>query len=61
MKTHNRSISSPFASILAMTFVFRVARCGAMRMIESAALLVDEVLPSVPIRQWVLSVPYALR
>jgi hypothetical protein len=30
-------------------------------MTESAAHLVDEVLPSVPIRQWVLSVPYALR
>jgi hypothetical protein len=30
-------------------------------MVESAALLVAEVLPSVPIRQWVLSLPYALR
>jgi Putative transposase len=30
-------------------------------MAESAALLVDEVLPRVPIRQWVLSVPFALR
>ena len=35
--------------------------CGARRMTESAALLVDEVLPQVPIRQWVLSVPFALR
>jgi ribosomal protein S27E len=35
--------------------------CGARRMVESAALLVDEVLPSVPMRQWVLSVPFALR
>jgi ribosomal protein S27E len=31
--------------------------CGARRMTESAALLVDAVLPREPIRQWVLSVP----
>jgi len=35
--------------------------CGARRMVESAALLVDEVLPREPLRQWVLSVPFALR
>ena len=35
--------------------------CGAKRMVESAALLVDEVLPEKPIRQWVLSVPFPLR
>lgn len=35
--------------------------CGARRMTESAALLVDEVLPAEPIRQWVLSVPFPLR
>ena len=35
--------------------------CGARRMTESAALLVDAVLPRVPIRQWVLSVPFPLR
>jgi len=35
--------------------------CGARRMAESAALLVDEVLPHKPVRQWVLSVPYQLR
>lgn len=35
--------------------------CGAKRMVESAALLVDSVLPLKPIRQWVLSVPFALR
>jgi hypothetical protein len=35
--------------------------CGARRMAESAALLVDEVLPKEPIRQWVLSFPYELR
>jgi len=35
--------------------------CGARRMAESAALLVDEVLPELPIRQWVLSFPFPLR
>jgi hypothetical protein len=30
-------------------------------MIESAALLVDEVLPHQPMRQWVLSVSFPLR
>ncbi len=30
-------------------------------MVESAALLVDEVLPQQPMRQWVLSVPIPLR
>ena len=31
--------------------------CGARRMAESAALLVGEVFPEQPVRQWVLSVP----
>jgi hypothetical protein len=35
--------------------------CGARRMAETAALLADEVLPDRPLRQWVLSLPYALR
>ena len=30
-------------------------------MVESAAMLVDSVLPHQPIRQWVLSVPFPLR
>ena len=30
-------------------------------MVETAALLVDEVLPYEPMRQWVLSVPFAIR
>ena len=34
---------------------------GARRMVESAALLVDEVLPARPLRQWVLTVPFPLR
>jgi hypothetical protein len=28
---------------------------------DSAALLVDKILPHQPIRQWVLSVPFPLR
>ena len=35
--------------------------CSARRMAESAALLVDDVFPRQPVRQWVLSVPYPLR
>jgi ribosomal protein S27E len=35
--------------------------CGGRRMAETAALLVDNVLPRQPIRQWVLSLPFALR
>jgi hypothetical protein len=31
------------------------------RMSERAAHLVDSVLPRVPVRQWVLTVPYGLR
>ena len=31
--------------------------CGTRRMAESAAHLVDQVIPRVPIRQWVLSLP----
>ena len=30
-------------------------------MAEGAALLLDQVLPREPLRQWVLSVPFALR
>ena len=36
-------------------------RCGARRMAESAAHLVDQVVPRVPVRQWVLSFPIPLR
>jgi hypothetical protein len=35
--------------------------CGARRMVESAAHLVDHVIPHVPVRQWVLAFPIALR
>jgi hypothetical protein len=35
--------------------------CEARRMAESAALLVDEILPEAPMRQWVLCFPFPLR
>jgi hypothetical protein len=35
--------------------------CGGRRMSETAAHLVDSVFPHVPVRQWVLSFPHALR
>ena len=35
--------------------------CGARRMAETAAHLVDHVIPRVPVRQWVLSFPIPLR
>ena len=35
--------------------------CGARRMAQTAAHLVDHVLPHVPVRQWVLALPIPLR
>ena len=35
--------------------------CCGRRMADTAARLVDEVLPRVPVRQWVLSFPYEMR
>ena len=35
--------------------------CGGRRMAERAAHLVDHVFPTVPVRQWVLSLPHRLR
>jgi hypothetical protein len=35
--------------------------CGGRRMADTAAHLVDRVLPEAPVRQWVLTLPYALR
>jgi hypothetical protein len=34
--------------------------CGARRMAQSAAHQVDHVIPHVPVRQWVLSLPIPL-
>ena len=35
--------------------------CGARRMAQTAAHLVDQVIPHVPVRQWVLSLSIPLR
>jgi hypothetical protein len=35
--------------------------CGARRMCNTAAHIVDRVLPAAPVRQWVLSLPFELR
>ena len=35
--------------------------CGGRRLADTAAHLVDRVFPHVPVRQWVLSLPFALR
>ena len=35
--------------------------CGALRIAETAAHLIDHVIPRVPVRQWVLSLPIPLR
>ena len=35
--------------------------CAGRRMSATAAHLVDRVLPEAPVRQWVLSLPFALR
>jgi hypothetical protein len=35
--------------------------CGARRMADNAALLIDHILPPVDMRQWVISFPFQLR
>ena len=35
--------------------------CGTARMVDTAAWLVDAVIPEVPVRQWVLSLPFRVR
>jgi hypothetical protein len=35
--------------------------CGARRMAQTAAHLVDHFIPHVPVRQWVISLPIPLR
>ena len=35
--------------------------CSGRRMADTAAHLVDRVLPDVPVRQWVLTLPFQLR
>ena len=62
-------VSSPFPAAAAARSASPIGRspknwcpsCGGRRMAETAAHLVDHVIPVVPVRQWVLSVPFALR
>jgi hypothetical protein len=35
--------------------------CGSRRMADTATWLTDRVFPDVPVRQWVLSLPYHIR
>ena len=35
--------------------------CGTRRMVDTAAHLVERVLPDVPVRQWVLALPHRIR
>lgn len=35
--------------------------CGGRKMADTAAYLIDHVFPEVPVRQWVLSLPFKLR
>jgi hypothetical protein len=35
--------------------------CASRRMCNEAAMLVDRILPNVPVRQWVMSLPFELR
>jgi len=39
----------------------RCPSCNTRRMAETAAHLVDQVFPPLPVRQWVLAVPKRLR
>jgi ribosomal protein S27E len=34
--------------------------CGGRKMADTAAHLIDHVIPQVPVRQWVLSLPFKL-
>ncbi len=63
-----RASCPPPSALRASLRLFKIApgdfvcpSCGARRMVESAALLVEEVFPEQPVRQWVLSVPYPVR
>ncbi len=55
------SLATPSTWSLSAVSVAVSARAVGRGMAESAALLVDEVLPEQPMRQWVLSFPFQLR
>ena len=47
--------------LIRLTTCARLRRCGGRRIAKTAAYLVDEVIPVVPVRQRVLSFPIPLR
>lgn len=47
--------------LITVTRIDTSRRCVGRRMTERAAHLVDEVLPRVPVRQWVPTIPYRIR
>ena len=60
--THTNALAaSQIFGIFSNVESLKFAACGARRMADSAALLVDDILPHKPMRQWVLSVPFPLR
>lgn len=50
-----------FTSLSKHTTQLSCPSCGVRRMAESAALVVDKLLPEQPMRQQVLSFPFPLR
>jgi len=54
-----KSVNKPIHALI--SGAFRTTSCGARRVVETAAPLVDHVLPHSAVRQWVLSFPYPLR
>src|SRR5438093_11942715 len=60
---HVRCDACQFERLLPFSFKARAVcpSCGGRRMAEQAAHLVEAVLPTVPVRQWVLTVPHRLR
>lgn len=58
-----RCEACPYEKIVAFSCKRRgfCPSCGGRKMAETAAFLVDDVFPHIPVRQWVLSFPFALR
>ena len=54
-------VRRPVTRSLLVQAAWRLPFCNARRMCAAAAHLTDHVLPDVPLRQWVLSVPFELR
>ena len=59
----NAAISCPQRFVVAFSCKRRGAcpSCNGRHMVQTAAHLVDHVIPPVPVRQWVISLPKRLR